>query len=288
MKFETKEVSDEIRNTLGCSFTELSEGTTRYILEGPEDGELFVCIHGFSMPSFVYDFTADFLSKNGYRVLRYDLYGRGLSDRPGRPNNIGLFRTQLSELLEKLGLSQKKMNLLGMSMGGIIASNYAVSYPGHIRRIILVDSAGVPSKMAPINPLIYLPFCGKILFRRIAPVTMLKYSLDTFYDRERFSGFPELFAAQMEYAGYFNSIYSTLMNLKLDGFSSTIETLGGLDIPKLLIWGDHDSVIDYSASAKFIELLPGIEFHTIKNCGHMPVYEKPDETNAIILSFLKG
>jgi alpha-beta hydrolase superfamily lysophospholipase len=60
----------------------LSRGVTHYTLEGPQDGPLVVLIHGLTTPAFVWDGIAPVLVARGYRVLRYDLFGRGCSDRP--------------------------------------------------------------------------------------------------------------------------------------------------------------------------------------------------------------
>ena len=69
------------RRTHKGSFIELTDGYTRYELEGDGD-DCFVLVHGFSSPYFIYDNLYESLLARGYQVLRYDLIGRGLSDRP--------------------------------------------------------------------------------------------------------------------------------------------------------------------------------------------------------------
>ncbi len=64
------------------TFIELPSGVVHYELAGPEDGEMVVLVHGFSVPAYIWDPTFEFLVSAGYRVLRFDLYGRGHSDRP--------------------------------------------------------------------------------------------------------------------------------------------------------------------------------------------------------------
>ncbi len=77
-------------------------------------------MYGFSVPCFIWDPTYEFLTASGFRVLRYDLFGRGFSDRPKAPYDIDLFCKQLKELLDKLEL--EKVNLIGLSMGGPITA----------------------------------------------------------------------------------------------------------------------------------------------------------------------
>jgi len=64
------------------SFIEPESGTVHYELGGPASGESVVLVHGFSVPACIWDPTFEFLTSAGYRVLRFDLYGRGHSDRP--------------------------------------------------------------------------------------------------------------------------------------------------------------------------------------------------------------
>ena len=67
-------------------------------------------IHGFSVPYFIFDPTFNFLTKAGWRVLRYDLFGRGFSDRPHVRYNIDLFVRQLKELLDALNIKRVKLD----------------------------------------------------------------------------------------------------------------------------------------------------------------------------------
>ncbi|MGR3617231.1 MAG: alpha/beta fold hydrolase [Paracoccaceae bacterium] len=68
-------------NALG-EFAQLSQGLTHYQWIGPLRGPIAVCVHGLTTPSFVWGGIAQGLAKMGFRVLVYDLYGRGFSDRP--------------------------------------------------------------------------------------------------------------------------------------------------------------------------------------------------------------
>ena len=74
---ETRELDELARKDAGGSFAALKDGMTHYELGGPEDGKPVVLVHGFSVPYFIFDPTFEFLGKSGFRVLRYDLIGRG-------------------------------------------------------------------------------------------------------------------------------------------------------------------------------------------------------------------
>src|SRR3972149_9257308 len=122
------------------SFIQLSDGVTHYELGGPQNGQPVVLVHGFSVPYFIFDPTFEALTKAGFRVLRYDLFGRGWSDRPRAKYNISLFVKQLKDLLDALQFQQ--VNLIGLSMGGPIAASFTARYPERVDKLALIDPAG--------------------------------------------------------------------------------------------------------------------------------------------------
>jgi hypothetical protein len=92
-------LNEQSRSKLGGNFIKLPRGVVHYEIAGPQNGSVVVLIHGFSVPQYVWDPTFDMLTSSGFRVLRYDLYGRGYSDRPECEYNLELYVEQLSQLL---------------------------------------------------------------------------------------------------------------------------------------------------------------------------------------------
>src|SRR5512135_2050203 len=97
---ETRELDDAARASAGGSFIDLPQGRTHYELTGPADRRPVVLVHGFSVPFFVWDPTFEALAAAGQRVLRYDLFGRGYSDRPHAHYDLAFFARQLGDLLD--------------------------------------------------------------------------------------------------------------------------------------------------------------------------------------------
>ncbi|MBE9523548.1 MAG: alpha/beta fold hydrolase, partial [Chloroflexi bacterium] len=75
-------LDDQVRSSLGGNFIALTDGVVHYQFADAQRGPIVVLVHGFSTPSYIWDPTYHFLEEQGYRVLSYDLYGRGYSDRP--------------------------------------------------------------------------------------------------------------------------------------------------------------------------------------------------------------
>src|SRR4249919_2422345 len=88
------------RNAPNGKFVQLSEGVTHYELGGPADGRTVLLINGFSTPYHIWDPTFVGLTKAGFRVVRYDLYGRGFSDRPVAEYDGNFFDRQALDLLD--------------------------------------------------------------------------------------------------------------------------------------------------------------------------------------------
>src|SRR5215831_15233045 len=78
---EQRELNTETRVHMSGQFAKLSDGYTHYELGGPSDGRVVVLAAGFSVPYYIWDPTFDALTRAGFRVLRYDYYGRGYSVR---------------------------------------------------------------------------------------------------------------------------------------------------------------------------------------------------------------
>ena len=79
---ETIELNDATRASMpNESFVKLSDGYTHYEWAGPKDGQPVVLVHGAGTPMIIWDYQFEALAQAGFHVLRYDFYGRGLSDR---------------------------------------------------------------------------------------------------------------------------------------------------------------------------------------------------------------
>ncbi|MBC7260381.1 MAG: alpha/beta fold hydrolase, partial [Chloroflexi bacterium] len=139
---ETKVLDDEARKGVPGQFVRLPDGVVHYELAGPPDGQPVVLIHGFSVPYYIWDPTFPALAEAGFRTLRYDLYGRGFSDRPETEYTLDLFVRQLLNLLQALGM-ERPVDVVGLSMGGPIAVSFTDRYPEHVRKLVLIDPAGL-------------------------------------------------------------------------------------------------------------------------------------------------
>jgi pimeloyl-ACP methyl ester carboxylesterase len=102
-------------------------------------------ISGIAAPLEVFHDIAHLLGGAGFRVLRFDLYGRGGSTAPQEPQHIDLFVTQILDLLQALpGNTPHQVHVLGFSLGGAIAAKLAEAHPHLVQSLALIAPAGLP------------------------------------------------------------------------------------------------------------------------------------------------
>jgi pimeloyl-ACP methyl ester carboxylesterase len=282
---ETRELNETARNETGGLFIELTDGITHYQMGGNEDDDPIVLVHGFSVPYFIFDPTYEFLCKRGFHVLRYDLIGRGLSDRPRLNYDIHLFVRQLKDLLDALNF--KRVHLLGLSMGGPITAAFIDQYPEYILSHILIDPAGARAlQLSRLLKVGTLPFLGELILGLVGSASMVKKIAADLFTSELVQEFQEKYKVQMQFHGFQRAILSTLRNRMLESFFGVYERVGKLDIPTLVFWGRQDATIPFEHSADLLKAIPHAQLVVIENCGHIPHYERPSEVHPILLEFL--
>ncbi|WP_413667181.1 alpha/beta fold hydrolase [Mucilaginibacter sp. Mucisp86] len=275
---ETKTLTDASRKNIPGSFIKLSQGVTHYQLEGPDSAQVIILVHGFSVPYYIWDPTYDFLIKKGYRVLRYDMYGRGYSDRPDVPYNQDLYNTQILDLINQLKLGNK-VNLAGVSFGGAVITNFTCSHPNLINKIILVDPVYEQKKPAS-------PQCFTLYNEAVNSDERANGQTTDFLYPKNHPEWIKRYLPQMRFKGFRNALVSTMYNYHQDGKQSNT-CLNNTGKNVLLIWGKADKTLS-PRFADSIRSVLKVDFFPVDGAAHLPMIEKADTVNAKILSFLKG
>jgi len=284
---ETKELNDLTRKDLSGSFIELPDGVTHYELNNPEKENTVILVHGFSVPYFIYDPTFEFLTQSGFRVVRYDLFGRGFSDRPDTRYNIDLFVKQLADLLDALHFT-RPVTLIGLSTGGPITATFTARFPEKVNKLVLIDPIGARIlALARVLKVAAMPIVGEAIISLFRSDGIVKNIVSNLLDRELVGQFQDRYIASMQFKGFKRGILSSIRNGMLDSFLKTYERVGKMDKPVLLFWGRNDPTVPFKHSHDLRAAMRNLEFHVIENCGHIPHHEKPEEVNPILLNFLR-
>lgn len=268
------------RETAPGRFAELSDGLTHYRWYGPGQGPVALCVHGLTTPSFVWDGIARGLAGHGFRVLTYDLYGRGFSDRPKGAQTRTFFLRQLRELIDHEGIDGP-LTVLGYSMGGGIATIFAAEEPDRLRRLILLAPAGLvhnagtfaeaTRRLPVIGDWLMLAFGGAYL-RRIARTQPAHPSIR--------ADIGEAQAAETRLQGYLPAVLSSQRNLLAQTLEEEHRTIAVDGVPVLAIWGEQDDVIPLRAMSRLAELNDDARQVMIKGAGHGLAYTHTHEVLA--------
>lgn len=285
---ETMKFDNEFRQHKEGTFIRLSNGYTHYELTGPKTGRVVVLIHGLSIPMFDWDLQTSALTSAGYRVLRYDHFGRGYSDRPRLEYNRSLYVNQLLELLDALGITGR-INMVAHSFGGGIAAEFSVNNPERVDRVVYVAPVYHAAKDNTGIKLVRIPLLGSYLARLILVNSLTKRANEIFEDSSLSDeeSFKKRFAQQTRIEGFEQSVISMFRSDALESYEQTYASLGKQDIKMLLVWGDHDESVSRADIENIQRLVPTMEFELLPGVNHSPNLQVPDRFNSLILKFLQ-
>ena len=262
----------------------IEDGRVHYAIHGSGNGEWVILVHGLLTPMFVWDFLADELENNGFRVMRYDHFGRGFSDCPQVEYKLELYIRQLENLLSTLNIDEK-VNLVGWSMGSVICSSFADRHPEKVNKLVLI-APGMFVKM---------PLMGRLglkspLFawsmKKYGEKIVLKGLRKHFNKPEKFQEYFDKVQAQMKSQGVIESLISTMRHFPV-GYGKGLYSLGHHPRPVLIVWGEHDEITPYRNRRKVRKLFKNSELFTVENAGHAPHYEYRAMVNEAIVKFLQ-
>jgi pimeloyl-ACP methyl ester carboxylesterase len=279
---EHSSLDEEARSHAPGSFIELTRGQVHYELAGPAGGPLVAFVHGFSVPSFVWDPTFERLSSEGFRVLRYDLYGRGYSERPDVAYDKALYVEQLGELLTTLEFDQP-VALVGLSMGGPIIASFTQAHPERVARLVFVDPFVGPIDAGVLS----VPALGEYLTVVYFARTLPERLGDDFFDPKKVPDWEGRFRDQMRFRGFRRALLRSLRVFMAEDFSVLYREVGRQGKPTLLFWGRHDQTVPFKHSKATAEAL-GARLVVVEDAGHTPHLERPDIFESEILEFLGG
>jgi 3-oxoadipate enol-lactonase len=249
-----------------------------YKLEG--DGEdTIVLVNGLADDLETWVLQVDDFLAAGYRVLRFDNRGIGSSSKPAGPYSSRMLADDAKALADSLGITG--FHLMGVSMGGMIAQEYALAYPADLRSVTFACTYAAPG-----------PFCSRMfaMWADMAPVlgvpfvmrdvTLWAFTVPFFEQR---TAELEEFEIAMRYMD--QPVHAYLAQLAVIQAHDTASRLGEITTPSLVLAGEEDILIPVALSRRIHEGIPGSEWATTKG-GHGCIWEHPAEFNRTYLDFV--
>ena len=281
---EKLELTPEVRAAAPGSFVSLSDGYTHYELGGPPSRRVVVLAAGATVPYYIWDPTFKALTAAGFRVLRYDYYGRGYSDRPNIAYTQDLYVRQLTQLLDALDI-RDPVDLAGLSFGGSLVTSFADRYPQRVRSLVYVDP-GFRSPYSVVD-IVNSKAAWEFLSAVFDEKEWADGQLADFLHPERFPDWPEKYRVQLQYKGFRRARYSDMVsNGKVDQSAEVIR-VGRNARPVLVFWGKQDTNVPFEESAVLLKAMPRARLVAVDSAGHLPQWEQPDVVHPAWITFLR-
>jgi pimeloyl-ACP methyl ester carboxylesterase len=263
-------------NLMQEEFVIVDGNRIRYLKAGSSKRNL-VLIHGLGASAERWEYVISSFGKH-FTVYVPDLIGFGLSDKPTVDYTTEFFANFVSQFLNELGV--KTATVIGSSLGGQIAVEYASANQNSVEKLVLVSPAGAMKQSTPaldayIMAALYPdPSSAKTAFSAMTGTNqdVSQNIIDGFVQR--------MLLPNAKYA-----FMSTILGLKNAPEIST--KLEILEIPTLVVWGELDPVIPITYAEYFVQRIRDCRFYQMEGCGHTPYVEDPLEFSKLVLDFLK-
>jgi 3-oxoadipate enol-lactonase len=250
--------------------------TLHYVLEGLKAGVPLVFINSLGSDLRIWDKLVPYFAEH-LSIIRYDKRGHGLSDCPPGPYSIRDHANDLANLLDQLQV--KQAILVGVSVGGMIALDYALNHPRRVEALVLCDTA------AKLGAAEYwherIDSLANHGFDQVAAGIVSRWLSPAFIKQN-----------PADYQGYFNMLTRT----PIAGYIATCEAIrdadlrdsvGKIQAKSLVLCGAEDAATPPNLVRELAKTLPQARFELIDQAGHVPSIEQPAAMAAKIKRFLQ-
>jgi pimeloyl-ACP methyl ester carboxylesterase len=254
-------------------------------------GPVLLLLHGITNSSETWEPTADALAGR-FRIVAPDLLGHGNSATPRGDYSLGAHASGVRDLMTALGID--RATVVGHSLGGGIAMQFAYQFPERCERLVLVSSGGLGREVHMLLRAAALPGADWVLPMltsrgvrnvgrgvaaalrqgRIAPtgdISVLASGFASLHDAGSRQAFLHTVRAVIDTGGQRVSANDRLHLAAV--------------LPTLIVWGERDSIIPASHGRAAHEAMPGSRLEIFPGAGHMPHHQDPDRFAEILGRF---
>ena len=256
------------------------EQRIRYWKEGKQDGPSVVLLHGIGAAVEVWQLLVPCLCEH-FHVFALDFVGFGKSSKPDWHYAPPILVSLLARFIDDNEI--ERLSLIGHSMGGGVSLQYTLDHNERVESLVLLASAG----LGPVSPWfrqlsspILLSIAAMVLRSEVIGPAILKwlYGPDLFPDVLcQLSACWHDPLIQRSFSRYMRSV----------GKGHVIDGLERIVQPTLILWGKKDWVLPFRQGCVAHRLLKNSELHILEGADHGLLGHRPQETNAVICSFLR-
>jgi pimeloyl-ACP methyl ester carboxylesterase len=252
--------------------------------------ETFLLLHGYGASTFMWRHWTPRLGRRGH-VVAVDLKGFG---RAPRPDDDRYAPGHQAELVLRLVARDdlRNLTLLGHSLGGGVALLAALSLQdegsGRLRRLVLVAGAAYDQRLPPFARLAAYPRASALAFRAVGARRVVRAVLRSVVhdqarvDAEQVRGY----ADPLSSPAAVRALVAAARQIRPGDLDRLTARYPDLAVPTLLLWGGQDRVVPLWVGQRLERELPDARLHVFDRCGHLVAEELPDESWAVLDSFL--
>jgi len=267
----------------------LGETPVSYVDQG--EGPPVLLVHGLGGSWRNWLENIPFLS-DSHRVVALDLPGFGLSPMPGGPISMAAYGELILRFSDAVGLGPET-RLVGHSMGGFISTEALTTEPGRFSRLSLISAAGI--SFATITG--YRKSVTAAVVKMMIPLAAGRIRRNMSRKRLRTASFvgviahPSMIGPEILWElGYYATLKSPALYeaaYALGGYDNR-KSLGRIDIPTQIIWGQQDRLVPVGAAYSYAKRVENSELSLVDDCGHMVQLERPARFNGELSRFVSS
>ena len=252
---------------------------TRLYYEAAGSGEPVILVHAFTLDTRMWDDQFEVLARD-FRVIRYDARGFGKSPPP-KPGDTYSNAEDLAALADKL--DARKPHVVGLSMGGRFALDYAVTYPDGLRSLVVIDSVVGGWRWSREWLTSYAPVVEAGRRQDVAQAKALWLGLPLFAPARQK---PEVDTRLKQMVGDYSGWHFVNHNPERPVTPPALGRLDSVRAPTLVLVGERD-LPDFQRTAERLERdIPGARRAPVAGAGHIANMEAPEAVNKALTGFL--
>jgi pimeloyl-ACP methyl ester carboxylesterase len=222
------------------------------------------------------------------RVLALDLPGFGCSAMPADDISITGYGRCVNAFLDEVGV--ERAHLVGNSMGGFVTAEVAIQFPQRVDRLVLISAAGISTASADRDRV--LAFGRALAASGANEAAQLKGLARRPLSRALAFGFVARYPARMKadlvYEGF---LLGTGKPGFYDALRATLDydyrdRIGEIRVPTLIVWGEKDMIVPVRDAQQYERLIDDARKVTMAETGHVPMAERPEAFNELLLEFV--
>ncbi|MGA7688184.1 MAG: alpha/beta fold hydrolase [Jiangellales bacterium] len=256
------------------------------------EGPALLAIHGIGHDHRTWLPALPALAKN-FTVIAPDLLGHGSSDKPRADYSLGGFANGMRDLLTVLGIN--RATVMGNSLGGGVAMQFAYQFPERTERVILVAAGGLGKSVNPLLKTLSIPGADTAValatapgLRQVVTKTMISLKHAGIPYTQDFAGLADVYNNLAD-SGARRAFLHTLRGV-IDRRGQAISMIDraylARDMPTMIVWGEKDVVIPVKHAWAAAQLLPGCRFEVLRDAGHMPQEDAPRRFAEVVSKFV--